>query len=195
MASAPHNVSMCRVEPLKEQNFNEARNIFNHFVGSTSKRACGIFPCSCCPTSFSAYTEGYRKDSELIKGSAIAVATDGTVIGAVKTVLYGQFRSSPDQMLHKLKPYEAYIDYLAVKPGHRGQGAGTKLLEWAEKTSRERGARVLTLGVVANNPAIHLYERFGFVKQKGDCCSTCMVFCVFGCPHGACGGYMMEKPL
>ena len=68
------------------------------------------------------------------------------------------------------------------------------------RTSIERGATVLTLGVVAKNPAIQLYERVGFVrKRRGDpceeCAEACTVFCMFGCPHYGFGGFTMEKPL
>jgi ribosomal protein S18 acetylase RimI-like enzyme len=88
---------------------------------------------------------------------------------------------------------------MAVTAAARGKGAGTAMLRWSESIARERGATRLSLGVVRGNPAIRLYERFGFVRTSGfrpD--MDCMITCMMGCPHwrnGGCGGYMMEKPL
>eukprot|EP00932_Pfiesteria_piscicida_P018246 SRR837773.5104.p1 GENE.SRR837773.5104~~SRR837773.5104.p1 ORF type:complete len:130 (+),score=33.79 SRR837773.5104:57-392(+) len=102
-------------------------------------------------------------------------------------------------MIHTLKPGEAYIEMLAVSPETRGQGVGTKLLQWAEKVAIERGATVLTLAVVAGNPAKGLYERFGFVDQREGCVDSCLgaacTCCLLGCPHRRLGAHNMAKPL
>jgi ribosomal protein S18 acetylase RimI-like enzyme len=61
----------------------------------------------------------------------------------------------------------AYIDDetpelgIAVLPGHRGKGVGTDLLK---RLLAEAGAffQALSLSVSPDNPAMRLYERFGF---------------------------------
>jgi ribosomal protein S18 acetylase RimI-like enzyme len=50
---------------------------------------------------------------------------------------------------------------IAVLPGHRGQGVGTRLLE--ELFASECGDRPVSLSVTAGNPARRLYERLGFL--------------------------------
>jgi RimJ/RimL family protein N-acetyltransferase len=55
---------------------------------------------------------------------------------------------------------------LMVASSHRGRGIGTALLEQARAWAREAGVRKLELHVFPHNePAIALYERFGFVRE------------------------------
>jgi ribosomal protein S18 acetylase RimI-like enzyme len=54
----------------------------------------------------------------------------------------------------------------AVDPAHRRRGLGRALLDAAAAEARARGARRLTLRVLAHNePARRLYERAGFVVE------------------------------
>ena len=50
----------------------------------------------------------------------------------------------------------------------RGQGLGTKLLEYVITDVTKKGARKLKLYVYVKNPVVRLYERFGFkiIKKK-----------------------------
>lgn len=58
---------------------------------------------------------------------------------------------------------EEYIKAIGVGSGHRGKGLGSKLIDRAECEAKERGKRVLSLHVLADNPgAIRLYRRLGF---------------------------------
>lgn len=50
---------------------------------------------------------------------------------------------------------------IAVLPGQRGQGLGTRLLEAALAAARVRW-RGVSLSVAPDNPALRLYQRFGF---------------------------------
>jgi len=56
----------------------------------------------------------------------------------------------------------AWIDEFFVRPDLRGQGIGSKTLEFAAQAAREHGARVLHLEVNRGNRAIRLYRRHGF---------------------------------
>ena len=54
------------------------------------------------------------------------------------------------------------IHDLAVIPEYRAKGIGEKLLENIQKRARKMKCCKLTLEVREDNPARHLYERFGF---------------------------------
>jgi ribosomal protein S18 acetylase RimI-like enzyme len=57
---------------------------------------------------------------------------------------------------------------IAVFPEYRGQGIGTQLLAHLLKSSCGRSS--ISLSVSINNPAVRLYERFGFevVSRSGE---------------------------
>lgn len=52
---------------------------------------------------------------------------------------------------------------IAVTPDFRGRGIGTQLLQRVLEAARSRFPAV-SLSVRADNPAVRLYERFGFVQ-------------------------------
>lgn len=59
----------------------------------------------------------------------------------------------------------AELCQIAVNPGNRQCGSGTRLLDAGVKAVRERGAQHMLLEVRAGNaPAIALYSKFGFQK-------------------------------
>ena len=74
-------------------------------------------------------------------------------------------------MLHQSVPLPSHrhvleVNGLAVDPGHQGRGVGRRLLEEAKREARRRGARKLSLRVLAPNvPARRLYEGCGFVVE------------------------------
>lgn len=55
-----------------------------------------------------------------------------------------------------------HIRDVQIAAGHRGQGAGTFLLETSREWARERGLRELQLRVFVDNPAARLYLRMGY---------------------------------
>jgi len=63
-------------------------------------------------------------------------------------------------------PYEAEVMNVAVHPDYRGLGISTKLLEALLDLGEKRSVSEFTLEVrIGNQAAIHLYEKFGFVKE------------------------------
>lgn len=189
---------MARVEPLSEPHFAGANRVFNDFIsgsgGGHVKVCCCCCACSNCPRPDGDFAAELRKYPELMETTAVALV-DGNVVGSTKLVLYGQHQGTIDQCLHTPRKDEAYVDHLAVAVSARGRGVGTEMLRWCEQTARARGAKVLTLGVVKGNPAVRLYERFGFVPVSTGCCEHLVVCCVFGKPHGQFGSLRMEKEL
>jgi RimJ/RimL family protein N-acetyltransferase len=66
---------------------------------------------------------------------------------------------------HPASPLVADVGLL-VAEAYRGRGIGSALLDAAVAWSRRVGIRKLELHVFPHNqPAIHLYERFGFVQE------------------------------
>ncbi|HEX6710080.1 MAG TPA: GNAT family N-acetyltransferase [Rubrobacter sp.] len=65
-------------------------------------------------------------------------------------------------------PEEIRIVDIALLPGHRGMGIGTRLLRGLISESEESGKH-LSIHVERFNPALRLYERLGFrtVEDKG----------------------------
>ena len=60
-----------------------------------------------------------------------------------------------------------YVVTLDVDPRYRGQGLARRLMGALEDLARERGAVAMTLHVaVANEPAIRLYEGFGYLRAS-----------------------------
>ena len=53
---------------------------------------------------------------------------------------------------------------VAVKRSARGRGVGRRLLEELVKRAHSNGISALSLSVEADNPAVRLYERMGFVR-------------------------------
>lgn len=56
----------------------------------------------------------------------------------------------------------AKLSHLVVLKGQRGKGYGAKLMDWVMAQFASAGCRQIELKVVAGNPAIGLYERYGF---------------------------------
>lgn len=180
-----------RIESLTEKHFDAARKIQNELTGTSGKACCGICPLAWCPASNVEFEAKFRKSADRCSTYGLAIRkTDQMVIGVINLRQGGQTSAWDEDILHKPDAKELYVDYMVVTNESRGMGAGTKLLEWAENKAKERGATIMTLGVVKGNPAKRLYDRFGFVDKST---STCWPFCFLGMPHGQLGVVMMEK--
>ena len=63
-----------------------------------------------------------------------------------------------------------YLDELVVMPGHRGQGLGSRLMDWADGVFRARDVRQVELRViVGNGGARRLYERMASCPRCWRC--------------------------
>jgi ribosomal protein S18 acetylase RimI-like enzyme len=91
-------------------------------------------------------------DAVVADAEAWVAETDGALVGFL--VLIGE----GDHML---------LDNVAVRPSHRGQGAGRALLTWAEERARAAGydrIALYTHQTMVENQA--LYERIGYVETR-----------------------------
>jgi ribosomal protein S18 acetylase RimI-like enzyme len=195
----PITSSGIRVEALTERYFRGALDVYNQFVGAGRKRLCCLIPLTLFPTSMLDFQITFTTENAS-SASAVAVReSDDKVVGFIHMTDKSNDRDFFSRLMHPLKDGECYIESMCVLPEVRGRGIGTRLLEFCEARARERSAWCITLGVVANNPAKRLYQRFGFVDLKRDALSSCgssmTLFCIFGCPHWRIGGSIMEKNL
>lgn len=78
------------------------------------------------------------------------VSCDGTDIGRL------ELAALPDE--------ERLVE-IALLPAWRGRGIGSRLLE---RVIADAGSRIVSLHVAADNPAIALYDRFGFTVVARD---------------------------
>jgi ribosomal protein S18 acetylase RimI-like enzyme len=197
-----------RVEAMKDDYLEGALLVANDFLGSGyRKRLCGIIPLAWLPMTLTEFQQSFATE-DAKSASAVAIrSSDQKIVGFVhmtdgSATSTTMWRDSISKRLHPSVPGECYIEMLCVLSEAQGQGIGSKLLQFAEDRARERHAHSLALGVVTNNPAIRLYQRFGFVVDDDHhqgCGSQCnlftTLFCIMGCPHGRCGGISMVKDL
>lgn len=62
---------------------------------------------------------------------------------------------------------QLYVLHIAVSSSARRQGAGSRLMHWAEERAKALGAAAVVLAYIpANETARRLYERLGFVTDR-----------------------------
>lgn len=102
---------------------------------------------------FARYVQGWGREGDC--GFLASDAIAGQSIGAIWLRL----------LVGENKGY-GYVDYnipelsIAVFPEYRGQGVGTQLL--SHLFTSDCGQTPISLSVSVDNPAVQLYERFGF---------------------------------
>ena len=81
---------------------------------------------------------------------------DDMKLAALPTVGFLSVRDEPDSL------NALHIGDVQVEHQYRNRGAGWATLALVESIARSRGLNELTLNVFRDNPALRLYERFGF---------------------------------
>ena len=90
---------------------------------------------------------------------SLIARADGEPVGIANCVTgFSTFAARPLVNIHDL----------GVLPGHRGRKIGERLIAAVEGEARARGACKVTLEVLGNNPARHLYERLGYAQYALD---------------------------
>jgi ribosomal protein S18 acetylase RimI-like enzyme len=105
------------------------------------------------------YVRGWGREGDL--GFAADVPGSKRPLGACWLRLW----TPTDRGYGYVDPQTAELS-LAVWPGHRAQGIGTRLLRAALDEAEQRFPAV-SLSVTAINPAVRLYDRTGF-KRVGE---------------------------
>ena len=77
---------------------------------------------------------------------------DGEVIGFVVVELNEEAR-------------RGFLGWIFIEEAYRGQGHGGRFMDWAMEEFRAIGAEQIDLTVVCGNPAIGLYEKYGFAPR------------------------------
>lgn len=111
-----------------------------------------------------------REEGNFSYKNCVVAEQDGVVIGMLFTFPIEEGQEADGEPADPiLKPYEElgmpgsfYICALALLPGFRGRGVGTKMLSIAREQAYERGFATLSLLVFEQNEgALRLYERNG----------------------------------
>jgi ribosomal protein S18 acetylase RimI-like enzyme len=112
-----------------------------------------------------------REEGNFSYKNCVVAEQGGAVIGMLFPFPIEEGQEADDEPADPiLKPYEeleipgsSYICALALLPGFRGRGVGTKMLSIARKQAHQRGFGTLSLLVFEQNGgAVRLYERNGF---------------------------------
>jgi ribosomal protein S18 acetylase RimI-like enzyme len=106
------------------------------------------------------YVRRWGRDHDL--GAVALHPTQGEPMGAAWLRLW-----APDERGYGYCDAETPELSMAVLPAYRGQGVGGRLLDYLLRAADERH-RAVSLSVSADNPALRLYRRFGFVVV-GQC--------------------------
>jgi ribosomal protein S18 acetylase RimI-like enzyme len=101
------------------------------------------------------YVRRWGREHDL--GTVALHPTEGKPLGAAWLRLW-----APDDHGYGYWDAETPELSMAVLPAHRGQGVGSRLLEHLLRAADEHH-RAVSLSVSADNPAMRLYRRFGFV--------------------------------
>ena len=207
VSAAPAMLEIERGEGMERGDSVQIQVLTHADMGSVAailNEGFGTKACCCCFSFHESAVElskRYTKCPAKLDVGAIAKNGDGAIVGVLLMAEHGMPVYPPG--LHRNQPGEIYIEQIAVSATTRNLGVGGRLLDWAENTARQRGATVMSLGVLRGNPAIRLYERKGFIRKETgcceECCGVCCVFIIMGRPYGLCsphfGGFDMSRPL
>ena len=114
--------------------------------------------------AISRYVENFGRQGDV----AFVLVDRGKLVGGIWSRLFS-----------KDSPGYGFVDEstpeigMAVFDGYRGRGFGTQLMHRMIESLTEDGVRAVSLSVDRRNPAMRLYERFGFevLSEKGVACT------------------------
>ncbi|OII69500.1 GNAT family N-acetyltransferase [Streptomyces sp. CC77] len=110
------------------------------------------------PDDLSPYLAGFARVTADPNQHLVVAVREGRVIGTLHlTIVPGLSRRGSTRSL---------IEAVRIHADARGDGLGTRLIEWAVEESRRQGARLVQLTSDASRTDAHrFYERLGFVAS------------------------------
>lgn len=106
------------------------------------------------------YVEDWGREGDL---GMLAVSNDGCLLGAITARYY----SEQDRSFGYVSDETPELN-LALQPAWRGQGIGSALVSAMLIKLKETGATSVSLSVAPDNePAMRLYQRYGFIEVGG----------------------------
>jgi len=197
-------------EPKNSNNRNNNYELVvptsNDFHGLTRMKQLAFAEKGVSDNDEKKYQTYLKKYPNKIEHCRVVKSSDhpDVILGAIQLQLKGDpgDLGFPAGFRHEVMNGEAYIEFIACHPDHSGKGIGSKLLAWADQFAIEQGCSKLSLEVMtANDGAIRLYERKGYVVMKDphmeDECDACIgslfVYCCLGCKYWSL--VYMEKQL
>jgi ribosomal protein S18 acetylase RimI-like enzyme len=136
------------------------------FVNALGRRCAAASRSSLRPASEADLREAFDRLAEIVQGqSHVTLIAHGDGERAGFLLLLDEL---PDEVT--LLP-QAFIAYMAVEPGLRGQGVGSALLAAAEDEARRRRLPYICLMVTEENePAWQLYQHAGYRTERRLLC-------------------------
>lgn len=122
---------------------NDCIKELSEYHNRISVNFAGTFPRRPYEQTLHMFTESLKNQTSRIA----VIEQDSEIIGFCKVDIEGS---------------SGKLDYLIVKERFRGKHYGEKLMDWAMQLFRKCDVRHIELKVIDGNPAIHLYEKYGF---------------------------------
>jgi len=109
--------------------------------------------------------DGNRETARDFLGQAVAADNVFVAERGGETVGFVQFRV--ESGIYDQSVERGFVDNVYVRPPHRGQGIGSRLLDAAERALDARGVERVALSVLADNDAARrFYERHGYGAHR-----------------------------
>lgn len=133
------------------------------------KQAWGDSTSRIQENNYKTYQRYYNECPTKLKHCRIIKSPDGKSVQAACQL---QLRRQPKAGSGEV---DVFVEWIACHPDHMNKGLGSTLLAWAAIFAKqELKANILTLYVVkANTGAVRLYQRRGFVVDKGGRPTMC----------------------
>ena len=113
------------------------------------------------------YMDQMLSDVEKMHGQIYVAEQDGKVIGFIQGIIMEhKVDDDPIFDLTHAPRKEGWIGLLFVKPEHRSQGFGTKLLTKLQDYFKSQKCDCVRLLVLSDNPAVDFYRRHDFLSHN-----------------------------
>ncbi|TAG45893.1 MAG: GNAT family N-acetyltransferase [Betaproteobacteria bacterium] len=132
------------------------------FISNAHDPATLAYCLSLAMQNMAVYLQARGRDFDVVRWRETALRANFFLIRdaidpAQSRIGFLSLREEPDC------PNTTHIGDIQLEPRAQNRGAGSAALRFSEARARAEGKNELTLNVFRDNPAIGLYERFGFL--------------------------------